>query len=78
MRIHEITEGVVRRHGVPDWKQICEEQEAKAYPYRGILAPRPNVSHRLHRIDWRGVLYGLGLALAALVIALCVIGLGAL
>ena len=74
MRIHEITEGVVRRHGVPDWEQICEEQEAKEYPFRGILSPMPNVSIRKPwwaKVDMDGVLVGLGLFLLAALLVGC-------
>ena len=42
----------------PDWKRICEEQQARPYWARNVLHMPPNVSHGkpwYAKVDWDGV-----------------------
>lgn len=77
MHLHTTVIRVMDKHmDTPDWREICDEQEARPYPLRHVLGQRDNVSHRLRKVDWRGVAYGFYLLVAGLLIAGLALALG--
>ena len=62
MELHTIVNRVMEQNGIepdtPDWKRICDEQQARPYPLRNVLHMPPNVSHGkpwYAKVDWDGV-----------------------